>query len=677
MPTISHKKRKTRKKAVLRSVYTLFGVAALTLSILWYAPSFGYAQVTPNQPVDCGTTNFSNLEAGQGFIFEGVSPGCYSAGFCGQCDVLLVIKNVVEAGFGLIGAFATLMLVIAGFLYLISRGNDRTVQQAKGIIASTITGLVISFLAWTIVGTVAVLVSGDPNATIASIQCSDVPAVSTCTLVSNVGDLPQGVFGGSGFQGGGVGAGGSYAVRGSGNVTGSIQPCGIDEIPIFPSDQTKRICARGHGSEACHTMAELKGWVNTAAKRSGIDPVYLMAIANIESGLGANIGPSVTGAYGIFQFQPSTAAGVYEKSAARTGAPSSCLNEHSRRNEAGYVYNPAAADGYCRNKYVGSRQHLDSTCGRSNDSKRTVFEQFATSCKDWIVRNPEHVTDAAAVFIRDIMDRKTNGNYFEAACVYNGGGTKCPSSGGPRDYAGKAERAHRQLCAEYKGQSGSPADSALVAASSLNEVSIVPAALPLRSPINLANAHFWGGSLTKGYGSVLEAAGQGTEHGIVGQQSYKVSPRVQEHLQSSAAGTDLMVITYGTNDLFTLPNKERAVLNTAKNLKKDVEAAHAQGIPVFAGTFPDWGKWYEAREAAKRGGAAANYRQTAQQISAATASYNAWVRLQAEQGNIEGVVDFQAALPTPQGANDPHPSRAQYATMADVVRTEVTRYNSR
>ena len=393
-------------------VQIALAVIVVSLSILWYAPSFGYAQVTPNQPVDCGTTNFSNLEAGQGFIFEGVSPGCYSAGFCGQCDVLLVIKNVVEAGFGLIGAFATLMLVIAGFLYLISRGNDRTVQQAKGIIASTITGLVISFLAWTIVGTVAVLVSGDPNATIASIQCSDVPAVSTCTLVSNVGDLPQGVFGGG--------------VSGAGPQGGKILACDKDVI----EGQYTRL------------GVDIGRLFNEIEKETGIDAVFMLAIYNRETGLGSNVKESSTGAYGILQIQPSTAA-AYWSETVKASHPE-CVNKRSDTSRAF----DGTDDGWCRHKpSTGKDSDNDPNCG-AIASGRSVIEHFPNSCKAYIDTTEgfrEYMRMFAKVLAaKQAAAKRAGDNSFEGIALRYAGSNK-------NGYVEHVQAGHVELCKQQGG----------------------------------------------------------------------------------------------------------------------------------------------------------------------------------------------------------------------------------
>lgn len=51
---------------------------------------------------------------------------------------------------GTIGILATVMIMWAGFKWLTSRGNSKTISDAKDIIWSSITGLLIAFLSYTI-----------------------------------------------------------------------------------------------------------------------------------------------------------------------------------------------------------------------------------------------------------------------------------------------------------------------------------------------------------------------------------------------------------------------------------------------------------------------------------------------------------------------------------------------
>lgn len=61
------------------------------------------------------------------------------------------IENVVKIVLGITGAIALLIITIAGFQYITSRGNPQTVATAKNAIIYAGVGLVISALAFVIV----------------------------------------------------------------------------------------------------------------------------------------------------------------------------------------------------------------------------------------------------------------------------------------------------------------------------------------------------------------------------------------------------------------------------------------------------------------------------------------------------------------------------------------------
>lgn len=62
------------------------------------------------------------------------------------------IQNVMQFVFGALGSIALLVIVIAGFQYVISAGDPGKVNKAKNTIIYALVGLVIAILSYAIVG---------------------------------------------------------------------------------------------------------------------------------------------------------------------------------------------------------------------------------------------------------------------------------------------------------------------------------------------------------------------------------------------------------------------------------------------------------------------------------------------------------------------------------------------
>ena len=74
-----------------------------------------------------------------------------SAGTSTPTDANVVIKNVTNIMFFIIGAVSVIMLIYGGIRYTTSGGNANNVTAAKNTVIYSIVGLVISILAYAIV----------------------------------------------------------------------------------------------------------------------------------------------------------------------------------------------------------------------------------------------------------------------------------------------------------------------------------------------------------------------------------------------------------------------------------------------------------------------------------------------------------------------------------------------
>lgn len=74
-----------------------------------------------------------------------------SAGTSTPTDANVVIKNVTNIMFFIIGAVSVIMLIYGGIRYTTSGGNTNSVTAAKNTVIYSIVGLVISIFAYAIV----------------------------------------------------------------------------------------------------------------------------------------------------------------------------------------------------------------------------------------------------------------------------------------------------------------------------------------------------------------------------------------------------------------------------------------------------------------------------------------------------------------------------------------------
>lgn len=69
-----------------------------------------------------------------------------------QGDAENVAIETIQYILGVIGLIAVIMVMYGGFRYLTSGGNEETIKNAKAILKTSITGLVVILLAWAIIG---------------------------------------------------------------------------------------------------------------------------------------------------------------------------------------------------------------------------------------------------------------------------------------------------------------------------------------------------------------------------------------------------------------------------------------------------------------------------------------------------------------------------------------------
>lgn len=62
-----------------------------------------------------------------------------------------LVKTIVNVLLYIVGIISFLMIIIAGFLYVVSQGDSSNVTRAKNTLLYAVVGLIVSFLAYAIV----------------------------------------------------------------------------------------------------------------------------------------------------------------------------------------------------------------------------------------------------------------------------------------------------------------------------------------------------------------------------------------------------------------------------------------------------------------------------------------------------------------------------------------------
>jgi uncharacterized membrane protein len=113
------------------------GVATASLAVSMFTPSFALAQSRPSAgtltPDDLGVTAIetSGIKLGGG-------------------DVRQTAARIINVALSFLGIISVVIVIVGGFKYMISGGNEEKTGEAKNLIVSGIIGLAIILSAWAI-----------------------------------------------------------------------------------------------------------------------------------------------------------------------------------------------------------------------------------------------------------------------------------------------------------------------------------------------------------------------------------------------------------------------------------------------------------------------------------------------------------------------------------------------
>jgi len=68
----------------------------------------------------------------------------------GSDDLVGILGNVVKTALTLVGMIFMILMVYAGYLWLMARGNEEEVKKAEGIIKTSVIGIVVVMSAYAI-----------------------------------------------------------------------------------------------------------------------------------------------------------------------------------------------------------------------------------------------------------------------------------------------------------------------------------------------------------------------------------------------------------------------------------------------------------------------------------------------------------------------------------------------
>lgn len=121
-------------------------------SVQFPAPENAIPQA-PATPLDCGSVGLTYDSETNLCLPENLVKGPQDS-LAGSRNVGDVIKVLVRTMLVLAGAVAVLFIMIGGYQFLMSRGNEEMYKKGKSTLTMAILGLILILLAWTIVNLV-------------------------------------------------------------------------------------------------------------------------------------------------------------------------------------------------------------------------------------------------------------------------------------------------------------------------------------------------------------------------------------------------------------------------------------------------------------------------------------------------------------------------------------------
>jgi hypothetical protein len=97
---------------------------------------------------------FGEMVSAQGMINPGDNPSAVSQQTGGESSFRQIVLNIVNFILYFLGLIAVIMVIYGGITYVISAGNQESVEKAKKIIMYAVIGLIIVLISFALVNTI-------------------------------------------------------------------------------------------------------------------------------------------------------------------------------------------------------------------------------------------------------------------------------------------------------------------------------------------------------------------------------------------------------------------------------------------------------------------------------------------------------------------------------------------
>ncbi|MFH2104914.1 MAG: transglycosylase SLT domain-containing protein [Parcubacteria group bacterium] len=400
------------------------GYGIIAKAIKSAVDSLPASSTSPTHPADACPTDSSSGTSSDSTTSttpESVSTNFTSSFFGEVKDVCDYWKKIFDFAIKIAGGLAMLVIIIGGVVWLASNGDSAKLTKAKDLIGGALTGLFIAMTAY--VGFMVL----NPYLLECKIEIPDLKMItgSGSSSTVNVCDYLESYSSQADCEskeakcGSGTSCiGGKYddvlGLNDKWCCTAGFHTVGACPVPIPDIKKCDKKLVPKH---------EWDKAIIAAADRQGLDSTYVKAIMLVETGLGKDRkAEPPTGAYGIMQFQPSTAAYIFRlwKPPSGKPVPASCKKKPVKFSGK---YNPDNAKSYCGSY---KRSTIDTNCC-DIPSGRTICERYPTECKRWFDDNPEDAIDMGVYLLKTNLGKC--GNHLSiAAGTYNSGRKNCTSS---------------------------------------------------------------------------------------------------------------------------------------------------------------------------------------------------------------------------------------------------------
>ena len=167
---------------MMKSRVTMVAALLIFLGVSFFGVSVARPVFAQARIICHGTSTCTSAEIGP--FMSGVSVQCGNTGTCSLCDIEITLIDIGEWILGIAGVLVLFFYVWGGFTMLISGGASDRVKQGKSMLTTATIGLVIIFVAYAAVFTLArYLLGTNLNGSI-SVNVTGTPTangLTTCT----------------------------------------------------------------------------------------------------------------------------------------------------------------------------------------------------------------------------------------------------------------------------------------------------------------------------------------------------------------------------------------------------------------------------------------------------------------------------------------------------------------